>query len=123
MLLNLYINVCVYKFGCRSKATKKGQKRTRQPRVAFMTKSDIDHLEDGYRWRKYGQKAVKNSPFPRSAIFLCSFTASIIYLHFHGWSSLLVYISLYVYRFPQFFIYHIYIVRFARLYICMVCSL
>lgn len=30
-----------------------------------MTKSEIDHLEDGYRWRKYGQKAVKNSPFPR----------------------------------------------------------
>ncbi|KAJ1287387.1 hypothetical protein BS78_02G006400 [Paspalum vaginatum] len=43
-----------------------GQKRARQPRFAFMTKSDIDHLEDGYRWRKYGQKAVKNSPFPRS---------------------------------------------------------
>ncbi|CAN6196644.1 unnamed protein product [Urochloa humidicola] len=42
------------------------KKRARQPRFAFMTKSDIDHLEDGYRWRKYGQKAVKNSPFPRS---------------------------------------------------------
>lgn len=50
----------------RNKGAKKGQKRTRQPRVAFMTKSEIDHLEDGYRWRKYGQKAVKNSPFPRS---------------------------------------------------------
>ncbi|KAK2636095.1 hypothetical protein Ddye_030887 [Dipteronia dyeriana] len=45
---------------------KKGQKRIRQPRFAFMTKSEVDHLEDGYRWRKYGQKAVKNSPFPRS---------------------------------------------------------
>ncbi|KAK3149287.1 hypothetical protein QOZ80_3AG0215360 [Eleusine coracana subsp. coracana] len=45
---------------------KKGPKRARQPRFAFMTKSEIDHLEDGYRWRKYGQKAVKNSPFPRS---------------------------------------------------------
>ncbi|KAK8958508.1 putative WRKY transcription factor 28 [Platanthera guangdongensis] len=46
---------------------KKGEKRQRdQPRFAFMTKSQIDHLEDGYRWRKYGQKAVKNSPFPRS---------------------------------------------------------
>ncbi|CDP05622.1 unnamed protein product [Coffea canephora] len=31
-----------------------------------MTKSEVDHLDDGYRWRKYGQKAVKNSPFPRS---------------------------------------------------------
>ncbi|KAL6894031.1 hypothetical protein ACP4OV_008129 [Aristida adscensionis] len=47
-------------------AAKKGQKRARQPRFAFVTKSEIDHLEDGYRWRKYGQKAVKNSPFPRS---------------------------------------------------------
>ncbi|KAJ8470087.1 hypothetical protein OPV22_024430 [Ensete ventricosum] len=42
------------------------QKGTRQPRFAFMTKTEIDHLEDGYRWRKYGQKVVKNSPFPRS---------------------------------------------------------
>ncbi|KAK9276251.1 hypothetical protein L1049_005782 [Liquidambar formosana] len=49
-----------------SKVRKKGQKRIRQPRFAFMTKSEVDHLEDGYRWRKYGQKAVKNSPFPRS---------------------------------------------------------
>ena len=49
-----------------TKVKKKGQKRIRQPRFAFMTKSEVDHLEDGYRWRKYGQKAVKNSPFPRS---------------------------------------------------------
>uniref|UniRef100_A0A2P2JDZ2 WRKY domain-containing protein n=1 Tax=Rhizophora mucronata TaxID=61149 RepID=A0A2P2JDZ2_RHIMU len=49
-----------------SKVKKKRQKRIRQPRFAFMTKSEVEHLEDGYRWRKYGQKAVKNSPFPRS---------------------------------------------------------
>ncbi|KAF8040416.1 hypothetical protein BT93_B2600 [Corymbia citriodora subsp. variegata] len=49
-----------------NKVRKKGQKRIKQPRFAFMTKSEVDHLEDGYRWRKYGQKAVKNSPFPRS---------------------------------------------------------
>ncbi|PKA65069.1 putative WRKY transcription factor 23 [Apostasia shenzhenica] len=53
--------------GSNSKGEKKkGQKRQREPRFAFMTKSEVDHLEDGYRWRKYGQKAVKNSPFPRS---------------------------------------------------------
>ncbi|XP_038888266.1 WRKY transcription factor 71-like [Benincasa hispida] len=46
--------------------TKKKEKRQREPRFAFLTKSEIDHLEDGYRWRKYGQKAVKNSPYPRS---------------------------------------------------------
>eukprot|EP01018_Ginkgo_biloba_P010975 Gb_01873 [translate_table: standard] len=50
----------------QTKPRKKGQKRNREPRFAFMTKSDVDHLEDGYRWRKYGQKAVKNSPYPRS---------------------------------------------------------
>ncbi|XP_051134791.1 WRKY transcription factor 71-like [Andrographis paniculata] len=45
---------------------KAGEKKERAPRFAFMTKSEVDHLEDGYRWRKYGQKAVKNSPYPRS---------------------------------------------------------
>ncbi|XWS30106.1 hypothetical protein CRYUN_Cryun24cG0089600 [Craigia yunnanensis] len=44
----------------------KKDKQQREPRFAFLTKSEIDHLEDGYRWRKYGQKAVKNSPYPRS---------------------------------------------------------
>ncbi|KAL6952526.1 hypothetical protein U1Q18_015854 [Sarracenia purpurea var. burkii] len=48
------------------KPKKKNPKRQREPRFAFMTRSEIDHLDDGYRWRKYGQKAVKNSPFPRS---------------------------------------------------------
>ncbi|XP_010926916.1 uncharacterized protein [Elaeis guineensis] len=49
-----------------NKPRKKGEKRQRAPRFAFMTRSEVDHLEDGYRWRKYGQKAVKNSPYPRS---------------------------------------------------------
>ncbi|KAL7089302.1 hypothetical protein ACP275_13G179100 [Erythranthe tilingii] len=44
----------------------KKKKKQREERFAFMTKSEVDHLEDGYRWRKYGQKAVKNSSFPRS---------------------------------------------------------
>ncbi|KAH7438197.1 hypothetical protein KP509_04G004900 [Ceratopteris richardii] len=46
------------------KTKKKGQKRHREARVAFITKSEVEHLEDGFRWRKYGQKAVKNSPYP-----------------------------------------------------------
>ncbi|CAN8274680.1 unnamed protein product [Cochlearia groenlandica] len=48
------------------KTKKKEEKKQREPRVSFMTKSELDYLEDGYRWRKYGQKAVKNSPYPRS---------------------------------------------------------
>ncbi|KAK8965199.1 putative WRKY transcription factor 75 [Platanthera guangdongensis] len=40
-------------------------KKVRRPRFAFQTRSQIDVLDDGYRWRKYGQKAVKNNNFPR----------------------------------------------------------
>ncbi|XP_010913024.1 probable WRKY transcription factor 75 [Elaeis guineensis] len=45
---------------------KKGEKKVRRPRFAFQTRSQVDILDDGYRWRKYGQKAVKNNKFPRS---------------------------------------------------------
>lgn len=47
---------------------KKGesQKKTRRHRYAFQTRSRVDILDDGYRWRKYGQKSVKNNAFPRS---------------------------------------------------------
>lgn len=45
---------------------KKGdQKKIKKPRFAFQTRSQVDILDDGYRWRKYGQKAVKNNKFPR----------------------------------------------------------
>ncbi|CAA0824623.1 Probable WRKY transcription factor 75 [Striga hermonthica] len=45
---------------------KKGEKKARKPRFAFQTRSQVDILDDGYRWRKYGQKKVKNNNFPRS---------------------------------------------------------
>ncbi|KAF3784878.1 putative WRKY transcription factor 75 [Nymphaea thermarum] len=45
---------------------KKGEKKERRPRYAFQTRSQVDILDDGYRWRKYGQKAVKNNKHPRS---------------------------------------------------------
>ncbi|PKA67119.1 putative WRKY transcription factor 33 [Apostasia shenzhenica] len=41
-------------------------KTVREPRVVVQTTSDIDILDDGYRWRKYGQKVVKGNPNPRS---------------------------------------------------------
>lgn len=37
----------------------------REPKVVVQTTSDIDILDDGYRWRKYGQKVVKGNPNPR----------------------------------------------------------
>ncbi|KAI3733322.1 hypothetical protein L6452_12765 [Arctium lappa] len=45
---------------------KKGEKKIKKPKCAFQTRSQVDILDDGYRWRKYGQKAVKNNKFPRS---------------------------------------------------------
>uniref|UniRef100_A0A7N0T7Z8 WRKY domain-containing protein n=1 Tax=Kalanchoe fedtschenkoi TaxID=63787 RepID=A0A7N0T7Z8_KALFE len=52
--------------GVNSNCSKRCEKKARKPRYAFQTRSAVDILDDGYRWRKYGQKAVKNSTFPRS---------------------------------------------------------
>lgn len=40
-------------------------KKSVPPRVAFHTRSSEDILDDGYKWRKYGQKSVKNNVHPR----------------------------------------------------------
>ncbi|AES72754.1 putative transcription factor WRKY family [Medicago truncatula] len=44
----------------------KGRRKVREPRFCFKTMSDVDVLDDGYKWRKYGQKVVKNTQHPRS---------------------------------------------------------
>ncbi|CAM6075411.1 unnamed protein product, partial [Sphagnum tenellum] len=51
----------------RTRPRKKGgAKRVREPRYAIKTRTDVDIMDDGFKWRKYGQKAVKNSPHPRN---------------------------------------------------------
>ncbi|CAD6231108.1 unnamed protein product [Miscanthus lutarioriparius] len=46
--------------------------RSEHGKIAFKTRSDVDVLDDGYRWRKYGsKKLVKNSPNPRN-YYRCS---------------------------------------------------
>ncbi|KAG8375023.1 hypothetical protein BUALT_Bualt10G0056400 [Buddleja alternifolia] len=52
-------NVSRHKMKCGKK------KKYIPPRVAFHTRSAEDILDDGYKWRKYGQKSVKNSLHPR----------------------------------------------------------
>ncbi|KAK7369644.1 hypothetical protein VNO80_11686 [Phaseolus coccineus] len=47
-------------------------KEMKQHRFAFQTRTQVDILDDGYRWRKYGEKSVKNNKFPRS-YYRCSY--------------------------------------------------
>nr|AMO00410.1 WRKY transcription factor 42 [Manihot esculenta] len=57
-----------------SNRCKKGMKKDKSEvgnRVAFRTKSDLEIMDDGFKWRKYGKKSVKNSPNPRN-YYKCS---------------------------------------------------
>ena len=54
------------KFFCRR--CKDGVKKNKMEaghRVAYRTKSELEVIDDGFKWRKYGKKSVKNSPNPR----------------------------------------------------------
>ncbi|KAL8262304.1 hypothetical protein R6Q59_026353 [Mikania micrantha] len=51
---------------CETISYAAGSKTVQEPRVVIETKSEIDILDDGYKWRKYGQKVVKGNPNPRS---------------------------------------------------------
>ncbi|OIW05395.1 hypothetical protein TanjilG_28860 [Lupinus angustifolius] len=42
------------------------QKNATEAKIIVQTRSEVDLLDDGYRWRKYGQKVVKGNPHPRS---------------------------------------------------------
>ncbi|EXB48299.1 putative WRKY transcription factor 50 [Morus notabilis] len=47
------------------------ERRDTKERVAFKTQSEAEILDDGFKWRKYGKKMVKNSPNPRN-YYRCS---------------------------------------------------
>ncbi|KAK4577067.1 hypothetical protein RGQ29_027540 [Quercus rubra] len=47
------------------------EKPSVEPRSVVQTLSEVDIVNDGYRWRKYGQKMVKGNPNPRS-YYRCS---------------------------------------------------
>ncbi|XP_019169044.1 PREDICTED: probable WRKY transcription factor 43 [Ipomoea nil] len=50
----------------KGKLVQNGKKKNFPPRIEFHTRSSEDILDDGFKWRKYGQKSVKNSAHPRS---------------------------------------------------------
>ena len=43
-----------------------------QARLVIEADEHVDAMDDGYSWRKYGQKVVKGTPFPRS-YYRCTF--------------------------------------------------
>ncbi|XVF21112.1 hypothetical protein REPUB_Repub12eG0062500 [Reevesia pubescens] len=47
------------------------KKPTSESHMVIKTLSEVDIVNDGYRWRKYGQKLVKGNPNPRS-YYRCS---------------------------------------------------
>lgn len=53
---------------CKRAKTSGGRNRIT---IGFRTRSPVDVLEDGYRWRKYGKKSIKNSPNLRN-YYKCS---------------------------------------------------
>ncbi|XP_050384407.1 WRKY transcription factor WRKY24-like [Argentina anserina] len=57
-----------------------GSRIVKEPRIVVQTTSEIDILDDGYRWRKYGQKVVKGNPNPRS-YYKCTFTGCPVRKH------------------------------------------
>ncbi|CAN8252922.1 unnamed protein product [Cochlearia groenlandica] len=55
-------------------------KPIREPRIVVQTLSEVDILDDGYRWRKYGQKVVRGNPNPRS-YYKCTATGCPVRKH------------------------------------------
>ncbi|URE03723.1 WRKY DNA -binding domain [Musa troglodytarum] len=55
--------------GVRMKKVK-AKRKVREPRFCFKTMSEVDVLDDGYKWRKYGQKVVKNTQHPSLHLLL-----------------------------------------------------
>lgn len=69
-----------------------GSRTVKEPVVVLQTTSEIDILDDGYRWRKYGQKVVKGNQNPRSVLDFDS-QESMLYLnlkHFNGKTYMLI---------------------------------
>ncbi|KAL6077819.1 WRKY transcription factor [Balamuthia mandrillaris] len=52
--------------GFQNRASANSQREASTPRLIVEVSFDVDWLDDGYRWRKYGQKFVKGHGFSRS---------------------------------------------------------
>ncbi|KAG6467149.1 probable WRKY transcription factor 4 [Zingiber officinale] len=64
----------------RRNVTASSQKTSNEPRIIVQTRSEVDLLDDGYKWRKYGQKVVKGNPNPRS-YYKCTYAGCSVRKH------------------------------------------
>nr|UVI62157.1 WRKY transcription factor [Rehmannia glutinosa] len=51
-----------------------------ESKIVVQTRSEVDLLDDGYKWRKYGQKVVKGNPHPRS-YYRCTYAGCNVRKH------------------------------------------
>ncbi|XP_010029360.1 probable WRKY transcription factor 4 [Eucalyptus grandis] len=51
-----------------------------EPKIVLQTRSEVDLLDDGFKWRKYGQKVVKGSSYPRS-YYKCTYAGCNVRKH------------------------------------------
>ncbi|RZC73302.1 hypothetical protein C5167_048779 [Papaver somniferum] len=68
------------------------RRKLREPRFCFQTRSEVDVLDDGYKWRKYGQKVVKNSLHPRYVIYSPYSSQRILMLNYSIFHSFLMWL-------------------------------
>ncbi|XP_071731044.1 probable WRKY transcription factor 4 [Rutidosis leptorrhynchoides] len=55
-------------------------KAVSEPKIVVQTRSEVDLLDDGFKWRKYGQKVVKGNTNPRS-YYKCTFAGCNVRKH------------------------------------------
>ncbi|KAI6700502.1 hypothetical protein NL676_014826 [Syzygium grande] len=51
-----------------------------EPKIVLQTRSEVDLLDDGFKWRKYGQKVVKGTSYPRS-YYKCTYAGCNVRKH------------------------------------------
>ncbi|KAK1423342.1 hypothetical protein QVD17_18641 [Tagetes erecta] len=54
--------------------------RIAEPKVVLQTRSEVDILDDGFKWRKYGQKVVKGNTHPR-CYYRCAYAGCKVRKH------------------------------------------
>ncbi|KAK9054009.1 hypothetical protein SSX86_025084 [Deinandra increscens subsp. villosa] len=57
-----------------------GHKMVSEPKIVVQTRSEVDLLDDGFKWRKYGQKVVKGNTNPRS-YYKCTYAGCNVRKH------------------------------------------